>query len=611
MYIDPSDGLDLIDGGCRERHRSATPKRVDSRFRGGVKMNDAREVDVLVIGAGPTGLTLASELLRHGASVRLCEQLTEPVTYSKAAVVHARTMELFDAMGIAAPMIERSRIVHGMNVYSGGKRVAHIGFDGLIDSPYPHAYGLSQHDTEEVLAAHFARLGGTIERGVRLDSFSQDAEGVRATVVGSGDRREEIRAGWLVGCDGAHSTVRKTLRFSFEGAPYEEKLIQADVRVSFAQKFEEDEILTFLDEHGPAMMFPLFRDGRYRLILLNAGATDDVPAEPRLEDFQRGLDARGIDARVSDPAWTVAFRIHHRHVERLREGRVFLAGDAAHIHSPTGGQGMNTGIQDAVNLAWKLALTARGRGRPALLDSYEPERLPVIRALIAQTDRATRAIDTAVKLRHPIAVALRNQLMSLATSLGVVQAQATASLAMLGVGYPDSPLCAQDRPTIWGTDVMARQDSESPTVRDWVAFGGGPAPGQRAPDAEARGGTGSEPRRVHELVRSGRHVALLFDGAAATEAGYANLTRIARSVRGRFGDAVEPYLVVPTATAPAPARWEGPTLLDEGGEIHQRYGARSEAIYLIRPDGYVGYRGQPAEGAKLEAWLDRCLEPVG
>jgi 2-polyprenyl-6-methoxyphenol hydroxylase-like FAD-dependent oxidoreductase len=576
-------------------------------------VKDAREVDVLVVGAGPTGLTLASELLRHGASVRLCEQLAEPVVYSKAAVVHARTMELFDAMGVAPAMLERTRIVHGTNVYAGGKRVAHVGFDGLIDSPYPHAYGLSQHDTEEVLAAHLARLGGAVEHGVRLESFSQDVEHVRATLAGAGDRTEQIEARWLVGCDGAHSTVRKILGLSFEGAPYEERLIQADVRLTFAERVEEDEMRIFLDERGPAMFFPLFRDGRYRVILINVdeSATNEPPPEPPLEEFQRGLDARGIGARVSDPAWTIAFRIHHRHVERLRDGRVFIAGDAAHIHSPIGGQGMNTGIQDAVNLAWKLALTARGLGRPALLDSYEPERLPVIRALLANTDRATRALETAVKLRHPLAVTLRNQLMSLVTSLGVVQAQATATIAMLGVGYAGSPLCAQDRPTIWQANVTARTDSEAPSIMDWVAFGSGPAPGQRAPDAEASGGTGGGPLRVHELLRGGRHVALLFDGAGATEAGYANLKRIACSVRGRFGDAVEPYVVVPTATAPAPARWEGPTLLDEGGEVHRRYGARSECIYVLRPDGYVGYRGQPADGAKLEAWLERCLLPVG
>jgi 2-polyprenyl-6-methoxyphenol hydroxylase-like FAD-dependent oxidoreductase len=573
-------------------------------------MSDTKgEIDVLVVGAGPTGLALASELLRHGASVRLVEELPAPVAYSKAAVVHARTMEHFDAMGVADAMLERTRVVHGGSVYAGGKRIAHLGLDGRIDSPFPHAYGISQHDTEEVLAAHLVGQGGAIERGVRFVSFAQDDTGVRATLAREA-AVEVVRARWLVGCDGAHSAVRKTLGFAFEGAPYEERLIQADLRVSFARQVDDDEILIFLHELGPAMLFPLFRDGRYRLILLDVGgaAGYEGPDEPALEDFQRGLDARGVDARASDPAWTIAFRIHHRHAERLRDRRAFIAGDAAHIHSPVGGQGMNTGIQDAVNLAWKLALVARGRARPELLASYEPERLPVIRALVAGTDRATRALETVVKVRHPIAIGLRDQLLSLVMRLGVVQSQATATVAMLGVSYSESPVCAEDRPPIWQATVLADRATEAPGIADWAAFGGGPGPGARALDATARGGVGEGPVRVHALLRAGRHVALLFDGAAPTEAGYANLVGIARRLRARFGDSIDSYVVVPAASAPASARWEGPTLLDEGGEVHRRYGARSECAYLIRPDGYVAYRGQPADGAKIEAWLGTYLE---
>jgi 2-polyprenyl-6-methoxyphenol hydroxylase-like FAD-dependent oxidoreductase len=564
--------------------------------------------DVLIVGAGPTGLALACELLRRGVRARCIDQLAEPVVYSKAAVVHARTMELLDGMEVAEPLLAHARTLHGTNVFAGGKRIVHIALDGQIDSPYPAVYGVSQHDTEQVLAARLAQLGGRVERGVRLDGFAQDAEGVTAKL----STGEEVRAGWLVGCDGAHSTVRKQLRFSFEGGPYAEHLIQTDVRVELARAHDDDEILVFLDERGPAMLFPLFRDGRYRVILFDVGgmaapADAPPPPEPTLDDFRRGLAARGIDAKLDDPAWMVAFHIHHRHVDRLRDGRVFLAGDAAHIHSPVGGQGMNTGIQDAVNLGWKLALAATGRALPAVLDSYEAERLPVIRELVAGTDRATRAIETAVRMRNPITRALRDQLMSIVTRIGAVQTRAISSLTMLGIGYPESPLCAQDRPALWSANVVASGPTENPSVRDWAAFGEGPAPGARAPDACAQGGLGGGPVHVHELLRRGRHVALLFDGATASEAGYANLVGIARALQSRFEDLVEPYLVVPM-TAPLPAaRWEGPTLLDPGGEVHQRYGARSECVYVLRPDGYIGYRSQPADRAKLERWLASFL----
>jgi hypothetical protein len=236
--------------------------------------------------------------------------------------------------------------------------------------------------------------------------------------------------------------------------------------------------------------------------------------------------------------------------------------------------------------------------------------MPVIRALVANTDRATRAMEGAIKLRHPLALALRNQLMSVVTRLDALQAQVTTGVSMLGVGYAASPVCAEDRPSMWRASVLQQEGSEAPSLADWAAFGGGPAPGTRAPDAAAQNGTGGAPIRVHELVRSGRHVALLFDGAAATEAGYENLTSVARRLSARFGDLIAPHLVVPMAAAPASARWEGPTLLDEGGEVHRRYGARSECAYVIRPDGYVGYRGQPVDGAKIEAWLERCLVPL-
>jgi 2-polyprenyl-6-methoxyphenol hydroxylase-like FAD-dependent oxidoreductase len=571
------------------------------------------DVDVLVVGAGPSGLTLASELRRHGASCRVIDQLTEPVTFSKAAVVHARTMEVFDAMGVAEPILARSRTLHGTSMYAGNKRVVHVSFDGMIQSPYPHAYGISQFDTERALTGHLTRLGGAIERGVKLAGFTQDDEAVTATIERPDGATEQVRARWLVGCDGAHSPVRKALGITFLGEPYEQSLIQTDARIEFAREVDDDEILGYLHEIGPAMFFPLFLDGRYRLILIDVGKMPEAPAglqpeQPTMEDFRRGLEARGIEAKVSDPSWTVAFRIHHRHADRLRDRRVFIAGDAAHIHSPAGGQGMNTGIQDAFNLAWKLALVARGRGRPGLLDSYEAERLPVIRALLAGTDQATRGMETAVKFRHPLTQALRNQVMSTVTSLGAVQSQAVQNLSMLGVGYADSPVCAQDRPSVWQASVLAGDSSEAPGVLDWAAFGSGPQPGQRAPDVAAAGGLGQgQPVRVHELVRAGKHVVLLFDGAAATEAGYRNLTGIAQALRTRYGDAVAPHLVVPFASAPAAALWGGPVLLDAGGELHQAHGARSECVYVIRPDGYIGYRAQPADEGKLLAWFERVL----
>ncbi len=554
----------------------------------------SHDTDVLVIGAGPTGLTLASELLRHGVRCRVIDRLAEPVVYSKAAIVHARTMEVFDAMGVVAAILPHTKAVHGMNAFSEGKRVMHVAFDDL-DSPYPHVWGMSQRDTEAVLARHVARItegfsDRGIERGVELQSFVQGDDGVRAKVT-SPDGESEIHARYLVGADGSHSRVRHALDIPFEGAAYEERIIQADLRVSWPIAMHDDEISAFLHPDGPLACFPLFTDGRYRLIAFMPPGDD---REPTLELFQQIAEERSMKGvKVSDPAWMVPFSIHCRMVPRYRDRRVFLAGDAAHIHSPAGGQGMNTGIQDAFNLAWKLALVVRAAARPDLLDSYDAERRPIARATLDATDAATKRGAAAVRLRHPLAIGLRNQLMSFVSSVELVREKMTQTLSMLGLGYPESPIVRQDRPSAWSANV-AGGDGEHPSLVDWAAFGDGPAPGARV-------------ARLFEQRRSPKHSLLLFDGAGATAAGYDNLDRIARRVRTRYGQNVDVAVVLPGGRKPSGFAWDGAILDDGDGTLHQYFGARSECLYLVRPDGYVGYRSQPADEGKLLAYLEGIL----
>ena len=539
-------------------------------------------IDVLVVGAGPSGLTLASELIRHGLTCRVIDKLAEPVTYSKAAVVHARTMEVFDAMELAHLVEMNSRQLHGLNFFSGGKRIAHVGFSG-VDSPYPGVYGISQRDTERILTERLVKLGVVIERGVELASFTQDDAGIHAQT----SRGAAIDARYIVGCDGAHSTVREALGVSFDGAPYEEKLIQADVRIAWSRELPDDEIVAFIGDDEQLALFPLFADGRYRMIVIKFGDAHDP--DPKLEQFQAALDRHVPGATVSDPAWITSFRIHHRHANRLRDRRAFIAGDAGHIHSPAGGQGMNTGIQDAANLAWKLALVVRGKARPIVLDSYEAERLPIARELIAGTDAATRQLERMVSFRHPVATAVRDRLLGFATSLQIVQASVQRRLSMLEIGYPDSPIVAQDRPSVLASRVGG--EGEAPTLRDWAAFGDGPAPGER----------------VFPLpfLRGPRHTALLFDGLP-TDAGYANLAEVGRAITSRTSE-IDVIIVMPRGDRPAALDCDGVVVFDADGSLHKRFGARSECLYLIRPDGYVAYRTQPADGPQLLAYVDRVF----
>ncbi|MGZ3454718.1 MAG: FAD-dependent monooxygenase [Polyangiales bacterium] len=550
---------------------------------------NTEETDVLVVGAGPTGLTLACELLRHGVRCIVLDELAEPVTFSKAAAVHVRTMEIFQVMGVASAILEHTRVFHGFSMHAEGKRVGHVVLEG-VDSRFPYAYGVSQRDTEAVLTE---KLGVQIRRSTKLESFTQDEHGVVAkTSAGT------IAAQYIVGCDGAHSTVRKSCGFTFEGAPYEERIIQADVRVDWPKR-NDDEVHAFLHPDGPLALFPLFKDGRYRLIAFLMPGHPEV--EPTLENFQRLLDERGPEgAVVRDPAWMVAFRIHHRMTNHYRDRRAFVAGDAAHIHSPAGGQGMNTGIQDAFNLAWKLALVVRGKGKPELLDSYEAERMPIARELLAATDAATKGVGTVGGLRHPIATGLRNQLLGFVTKLDAFRARVGRTISMIEIGYRDSPIVAQDRVPLFRANVMSTVPTEHPSLADWAAFGEGPSPGDRAADLPMGEG------RLFDLFASGRHVALLFDGAAATEEGYRNLERISASLIERWPDLIDVHVVVPHGHKPD-ALARSSVVLDEGGAIHRAYGARSECLYLVRPDGYVGYRSQPADGAALDAYLQTIL----
>jgi hypothetical protein len=258
---------------------------------------------------------------------------------------------------------------------------------------------------------------------------------------------------------------------------------------------------------------------------------------------------------------------------------------------------MNTGLQDAYNLAWKLALVTRGVARPSLLDSYQAERHPVAAATVQGTDLATQLVT----LRHPAARWARDRLAEVLSGVEVVQQRALRAATQIGVGYRNSPIVGEHR----GSLIAARLGlggPEQPSLAEWLDFGAAPRPGDRAPDARYDGD-----RRVFDLLHGARHTLLLFDGVAATPAGYRALASIADRVRQRLGDRVATHILVPRTSRPAELQWEGSVVLDPEGVAHKRYGAASECLYLIRPDGYVGFRSQPADNAALDAYLSRIF----
>jgi 2-polyprenyl-6-methoxyphenol hydroxylase-like FAD-dependent oxidoreductase len=543
---------------------------------------------VLVVGAGPVGLAMACELLRRGVDARIVDANAQATDRSKAIGVQARTLEALDSMGVADRFVDAGRKIHGVNAYADGARIVHVSLDD-IDSPFSYVLSLPQADTERLLGARLVELGGRVERGVTLTSLAQDADGVNVTLAKADAPVETARFAWVVGCDGAHSAVRHALGVPFVGSAYDEAFVLGDVRISW--ELPDDETHAFIAPDGVIAALPLPRS-RWRLV------ADSALPSPTVDDLARILRERGAPrATLTDAGWTTAFRIHRRIVPRYRVGRVFLAGDAAHIHSPLGGQGMNTGIQDAHNLAWKLALVATDAAPDALLDSYDAERRPIAASTLEDTDLATKVVT----LRNPVAREIRNRLAPLLTGLEVVQKRMLAQASEVAVGYRASPIVDERRASVARATVGMRV-GERPTLADWVGFGGAPHPGDRAPNADV-----DDETSLLSLLRHTRSTLLLFDGAAPTPEGYANLASIAGRVRERCASHVESWIVVPRRSKPPELAGEERVLLDARGALHRRYGGGSECLYLIRPDGYVGFRSQPASWAVLEDHLGAIL----
>lgn len=565
----------------------------------------ANPCDLLIVGAGPVGLTLACEAIRHGLSCRIIEKNAGPSVYSKAQIIHSRTMEIFDDMGMSARVEADAQEIHGATFYgdNGRTRIVHISFDG-VESRFPFILSLPQRDTELILAAHLESLGGSIEWETSLEHLDGRADSVSVTLAGRGGE-ERLDVPWVVGCDGAHSTVRHALGLDFAGSKYPQHILQADVRVDLPGALAaEGEMVVFASPGRVVGLIPFRGEHRYRMLLPLETSADP---EPRLESFQQAMEAVGPPgASVSDPRWMVGFNIHVRQAERYRAGHVFLAGDAAHVHSPAGGQGMNTGIQDAYNLAWKLALVHRGKARDSLLDSYHEERHPVGAAVLQGTDAAMRGFAANMRLRSGLAMDVRNRILGFVTSLSLFRQRVSRTISMVDVAYPESPVVGQDRPSVLNTNVLPDEATEHPTVRDWLSFGDGPAPGHRAPDALVSPDDPGSPR-LFDLFRGTHHTLLLFDGSAATEEGYHRFDAICTWVTERYPDLVRPTVVLTRSSRPEKLRWTGSVLDDTQAQVHRLYGARAECLYLIRPDGHVAYRSQPADKDKLAAYLDRIL----
>jgi len=351
-------------------------------------------VDVLIVGAGPTGLTLACELRRRGVEVKLIDQMHERTTQSRALGLQARSLEVFEKLGVLDQILDRGLPVDTVQLYENGRQIGMTSLS-ILSIAYPFVLIIPQADTEEVLNRRLEQLGGRIERSLTLVSL----RGNQATISNASGQNEVITATWIVGCDGAHSAVRRALHIPFRGIKFAENFALADVVIENCQ-ISRHEIHGYMSPAGVLGVMALPKKNHYRLITTFHDDTSTTDLKiPFLEKVIK--ERANVSLSIQNIVWASMFTIHRRIVPRMSQGFVFLCGDAAHIHSPAGGQGLNIGIQDAFNLAWKLALVHQRRASPELLETYQEERHPVAQKTLWGTTFATFFISTPYRLlRH-------------------------------------------------------------------------------------------------------------------------------------------------------------------------------------------------------------------
>jgi 2-polyprenyl-6-methoxyphenol hydroxylase-like FAD-dependent oxidoreductase len=380
------------------------------------------ETDVVIVGAGPTGLTLACSLAAQGVDFVILDRAEQGGNTSRAAVIHSRTLEVLEDIGVSGEMCERGVVVPRFTIRDRDRALLHVPFEGL-PTKYPYTLMLPQNITEQVLGERLTAGGGAVHWHHRLTGIDQGDDGVTAIVAGPGATVHRIRARYVAGCDGMHSAVRDQAGIGFTGDRYQQSFVLADVRMTWP--LPRDAVNLFFSPRGLVVVAPL-PEQRYRVV----ATLDDAPEQPDISDVQSLLDARGpsiTPAKVTDVVWSSRFRVHHRLADSYRRGSVFLAGDAAHVHSPAGGQGMNTGIQDAAALARFLAGAVTASAGSVDLDAYEAQRRPVAAGVVAMTDRLTRAATA----RNPVVRKIRNTVLTLAGRSATVRRKLAMDLSEL------------------------------------------------------------------------------------------------------------------------------------------------------------------------------------
>jgi 2-polyprenyl-6-methoxyphenol hydroxylase-like FAD-dependent oxidoreductase len=499
------------------------------------------ETEVLIAGAGPTGLVLALWLTKLGVKLRIIDKAPRSGTTSRALAVQARTLEFYRQIGLADAVVEAGRKVGTMNLWVGGKIVTRVNIHdiGIGLGPYDYMFIFPQDEHEALLEGELVKLGVKVERQTELMGFTDDGDCVRAVLQDARGVQEMCEARFLAGCDGARSLVRETLDAGFPGGTYSQLFYVADVEAKGEPV--DGNLNVDLDEADFLAVFPLKAEGHVRLVGV---VRDERAKHPETLTFADVSDhaIRNLKIAVSKVNWFSTYHVHHRVTNHFRKGAVFLLGDAAHIHSPVGGQGMNTGIGDAVNLSWKLAAVLKGRARPDLLDSYEPERIGFAKRLVQTTDRVFTLASSEGKLAERIRTQLVPRIAPALTGVDMVRKFAFRTVSQMVVNYRRGPLSEGAAGDIWGGDRLP-----------WVQLAGG---------ADNFTPLKTLDWQVHVYGEASADLSALCQQRGL------DLHRIP---------------------------W-APNL--------RRTGVKQDALYLVRPDGYVALAEPKGDAERLLAYLD-------